>query len=92
MTIRKTGLVLSGLLVLLFVVNSLSNAALPLQAGGKELPSLAPMLENVTPAVVNIATEGRIQLRQNPLFSDPFFRRFFNFPDQPIERKTQSLG
>ena len=92
MTIRKTGLVLSGLLVLLLVINSLSNAALPLKADGKELPSLAPMLENVTPAVVNIATEGRIQLRQNPLFSDPFFRRFFNFPDQPVERKTQSLG
>jgi Do/DeqQ family serine protease len=92
MTIKNAGYILSGLLVLLFVVNSLGNAALPLQAGGKELPSLAPMLENVTPAVVNIATEGRIQLRQNPLFSDPFFRRFFNFPDQPVERKTQSLG
>ena len=92
MTIRKTGYVLSGLLILLFVAISLSNAALPLKADGKEMPSLAPMLENVTPAVVNIATEGRIQLRQNPLFSDPFFRRFFNFPDQPVERKTQSLG
>lgn len=92
MSIRKTGYILSGLLVLFLVVNTLSDAALPLNADGKELPSLAPMLENVTPAVVNIATEGRIQLRQNPLFSDPFFRRFFNFPDQPMERKTQSLG
>ncbi|HEY7841407.1 MAG TPA: DegQ family serine endoprotease [Gammaproteobacteria bacterium] len=67
-------------------------AALPARVAGENLPSLAPMLEQVTPAVVNIATEGRIQLQQNPLFQDPFFRRFFNVPDQPIERRTQSLG
>ena len=66
-------------------------AALPARIVGEDLPSLAPMLEQVTPTVVNIATEGRVQL-QNPLFADPFFRRFFNVPDQPIERKTQSLG
>lgn len=53
------------------------NAALPVELDGQELPSLAPMLENVTPAVVNIATEGRVKQRQSPLFSDPFFRHFF---------------
>ena len=80
-------------LIFLFSSISLSSmAALPEKVGDEKLPTLAPMLEKVTPAVVNIATEGRIQLRQNPLFSDPFFRRFFNVPDQPIERKTQSLG
>jgi serine protease Do/serine protease DegQ len=68
------------------------HAALPLAVDGEELPSLAPMLERVTPAVVNIATEGRVQIQQNPLFADPFFQRFFNLPNQPIERKTQSLG
>jgi len=68
-----------------------ASAALPVRVAGEDLPSLAPMLEQATPAVVNIATEGRI-LQQNPLAADPFFRRFFNVPDQPIERKTQSLG
>ena len=68
------------------------NAALPTQLDGNEMPSLAPMLEKVTPGVVNIATEGKIQLQQNPLFNDPFFRRFFNVPNQPMERKTSSLG
>jgi serine protease Do len=68
------------------------SAALPLHVDGKELPSLAPMLENVTPGVVNIATEGKIQMQQNPLFADPFFRRFFDVPSQPLERKTSSLG
>jgi serine protease Do/serine protease DegQ len=76
----------------LSALSGAAPAALPARVAGEELPSLAPMLEQVTPAVVNIATEGRIQLQQNPLFADPFFRRFFNVPDQPIERKTQSLG
>ena len=76
----------------LLLLSISTQAALPRAVGGQELPSLAPMLEQVTPAVVNIATEGRVQVRQNPLFSDPFFRRFFNVPDQPMERKTQSLG
>ncbi|MCI0401504.1 MAG: DegQ family serine endoprotease [Gammaproteobacteria bacterium] len=66
-------------------------AVMPVKVGDEELPSLAPMLERVTPAVVNIATEGRVII-QNPLLSDPFFRRFFNLPDEPTERKIQSLG
>ncbi|MCB1748808.1 MAG: Do family serine endopeptidase [Gammaproteobacteria bacterium] len=67
-------------------------AALPAIVDGQPLPSLAPMLDQVTPAVVNIATEGHVELRTNPLFNDPFFRRFFNFPERPLRRKTQSLG
>ena len=87
-----TGLVLGILGWLAMGIVAVSRAALPTAVGDKELPSLAPMLEDVTPAVVNIATEGRITLRQNPLFADPFFQQFFNIPDRPIERKTQSLG
>jgi len=68
-----------------------ASAAIPGIAGNDTLPSLAPMLEQVTPAVVNIATEGRITVQQNQLYADPFFRRFFNVPDQ-VQRKTQSLG
>ena len=69
------------------------QAALPHQADGKQLPSLAPMVEEVTPAVVNISTEGTVQVRQNPLFNHPLFRQFFEAPrQQQRERKTQSLG
>ena len=35
-----------------------ATAALPLVVSGQQLPSLAPMLEEVTPAVVSIAVEG----------------------------------
>jgi serine protease Do/serine protease DegQ len=67
------------------------NVALPI-AADQPLPSLAPMLEAVTPAVVNISTEGRVVMRPNPLLNDPFFRRFFDIPEQPRERRVQNLG
>lgn len=55
------------------------------------LPSLAPMLEGVTPAVVNIYTRQVVEV-QSPLAADPFFRRFFGMPDGPQRRESQSLG
>jgi serine protease Do/serine protease DegQ len=67
-------------------------AALPATVDGQPLPTLAPMLERATPAVVNIATESRVALRRNPLLDDPFFRHFFNIPDQPRQRRAQSVG
>ena len=67
-------------------------AALPATLDGQPMPTLAPMLERATPAVVNIATESQVALRRNPLLDDPFFRHFFNIPDQPRQRRTQSVG
>ncbi len=68
------------------------NAALPgALPDGSLLPSLAPMLDETSPAVVNIATYTTVQVR-NPLLEDPFFRRFFNVPDNRRYRRTQSAG
>ncbi|RLA37654.1 MAG: serine endoprotease DegQ, partial [Gammaproteobacteria bacterium] len=69
-----------------------AEAALPVVVDGQPLPTLAPMLERVTPAVVNIATRGRVQQRENPLLRDPFFRRFFDLPAPRRNRPSQSLG
>jgi len=72
-----------------------AHAALPLAVGETPMPSLAPMIKRVSPAVVNIATRGTIRDRQpqNPLLEDPFFRRFFEFPEMgPRERQFQSAG
>ncbi len=80
------------LAILALTVPLAAPAQLPDAVDGEPLPSLAPMLERTTPAVVNIATTGRVQLRENPLFQDPFFQRFFDLPDRPRERATQSLG
>jgi len=78
------------LLLLLPAVAAL--AALPTEVDGKPLPSLAPVLEQVTPAVVNIHTRTRVQVRSSPFFDDPFFRQFFDLPSVPRERVQQSLG
>ncbi len=69
-----------------------ANAALPAAVDGQPLPSLAPVLEKVTPAVVNVHTRTRVQVRTSPFFDDPFFRHFFDLPTVPRERIQQSLG
>lgn len=59
------------------------------------LPSLAPMLERVTPAVVNISTKGLSQKHKQTsnqlpeLFNDPLFKRFFKF-EQPQQQTHHS--
>jgi len=78
-----------GLMMSLLLISS--------QCLAKAVPpgnSLAPMLENVLPAVVNIATKTQVQVQSNPLFNDPFFRRFFNLPQHlpQSERKSHSAG
>ena len=60
---------------------------LPLRDG---VPTLAPLLEKITPAVVNVSVETRAPRRHNPLLRDPFFRRFL--PDDVPARPRQSAG
>jgi Do/DeqQ family serine protease len=72
-----------------------SLAALPPAVGETPMPTLAPMIKRVSPAVVNIATRGTIRERspRNPLLEDPLFRRFFDIPNMgPRERQFQSAG
>jgi Do/DeqQ family serine protease len=70
----------------------LAAAPIP-EVGGGAVTTLAPMLARITPGVVNIAVRGRVR-EQNPLLQDPFFRRFFNLPQnqQAPERETQATG
>lgn len=79
--------------VILWTVNT-AEARLPvgLEEDGK--PTLSVLLEGVTPAVVNISVTGKSQMQANPLFDDPFFRRFFGAPDQgpAVPRQRQSVG
>jgi Do/DeqQ family serine protease len=86
------------LIVTMILTASSANAALPAHDGnGRALPTLAPMLQKVNDAVVNIATYSTRQAAVNPLLNDPFFRRFFNLPDSGEmaprqERRQQSAG
>ncbi|MEN1943617.1 Do family serine endopeptidase [Luteimonas sp. MJ293] len=63
--------------------------ALPVAIEGQALPSLAPMLEQVTPAVLSVHTRQRVRT-QSPFGNDPFFRRMF--PELAQERINESLG
>ncbi|MEY3220382.1 MAG: hypothetical protein RIT27_1739 [Pseudomonadota bacterium] len=72
--------------------DALHKVGLPAFVDDQPVPSIAPILEKVTPAVVNIATTTLNREEESPLFNDPFFRRFFNIPSQPKLRKNQSLG
>ncbi|TCN25241.1 Do family serine endopeptidase [Sinorhizobium americanum] len=53
--------------------------------------SLADVLEDITPAVVNIAVRSRAPAETNPLYNDPFFRRYFNLPERQ-ERLSAGSG
>lgn len=84
----------SQVLPILLMITALrvNAGGLPASVDGAPLPSLAPMLERTTAAVVNIATRGSVPVQSNPLFDDPFFQRFFNLPQRSQRRPTQSLG
>jgi Do/DeqQ family serine protease len=80
----------SAALLLLTTTLAAAPAAAPAAIPPGET-TLAPMLKQVLPAVVNVSITSKVE-RQNPLLQDPFFRRFFNIPDEPIEREAQSVG
>jgi len=88
-TASSLNIIIFALLAIL--MPAAGHAALPASVDGEPLPSLAPVLEQVTPSVVNIYTETRVQV-QSPFANDPFFRRFFDLPNVPRERISRSLG
>lgn len=64
----------------------------PLTLDNNERPTLSPLLESVTPAVVNISVTGTTELQQNSPFQDPELRRFFRFPEQGPIVPRQGAG
>ena len=74
----RNRLFLAGMLLAL---TSVSGAALPAYVEDEPIPSLAPLVERVTPAVVNIRVSQTIT-RRSPI-GDDAFRRFFGLPNGP---------
>jgi len=84
--------------IVLLIFSQLSFAALPaFDSNGQQLPTLAPMLKDVTQAVVNISTFSKRDA-YNPLMNDPFFRHFFGVPQDngqqqgKPQRRQQAAG
>ena len=74
------------------LVSVSANAAPPLPQTRDGLPTLAPILRKVTPAVVNISVLQQSPEDQNPLLRDPFFRRFFGLPEGSGQRIAAGSG
>ena len=72
--------------------HAIANAALPVAVGNATMPSLAPLLKEVTPAVVNISVLTKSAIEDNPLFRDPFFRRFFDVPEKREPQVSAGSG
>jgi Do/DeqQ family serine protease len=95
----KRPIIFSGTLcaAVLFVTPLVALAHMPPPfVQGRPVPTLAPIVKRVSPAVVNISTSGHVTV-QNPMynqfFNDPFFQQFFGTPNQPsMQQNFQALG
>src|SRR5581483_5429143 len=76
----------------LLIFGGAAAAQIPGVATRDGVPTLAPLLEKVTPAVVNIAVLQNSPEDQNPLLRDPFFRRFFGMPEQSEPQVAAGSG
>jgi Do/DeqQ family serine protease len=79
--------------LLMLIALSVAAAAQPFPDSPRQgMPTLAPLVSQVTPAVVNISVKSRSALENNPLLRDPFFRRFFNVPDGQQQEVAAGSG
>jgi serine protease Do len=63
----------------------------PIERETRAVTSYAPIVKRVAPSVVNIYSTRTLRERDNPLFSDPFFRHFFG-PDDGGNGQGQGQG
>ncbi|GAB4235567.1 MAG: DegQ family serine endoprotease [Methyloligellaceae bacterium] len=89
----SVGRALLAVLVLLVLALPLpASARTSLLDESRGVITVAPIIEQAAPAVVNISVRTRIPGTQNPLYRDPFFRHFFGLPDEVPEREAMSAG
>ena len=90
---KKTSLLIHSLILTSTIaLTSLPAVAkLPTSVDGQMMPSLAPMLEKVTPAVVLISVKGTHEVKSQSI---PDVFRFFNGKprQQPKEKEFRGLG
>src|SRR6266849_2731721 len=77
---------------LAFATAGAARAGIPPITDGEGVPTLAPILEQITPAVVNIAVLSRAPEEDNPMLQDPFFRRFFGLSERAQPQISAGSG
>ncbi len=78
-TVILRKVLLGTLLIGLAILSTPALSHLPDIANG-QMPTLAPLVREVTPSVVNISVHGRVK-EENPLYRDPVFREFVDVPN-----------
>src|SRR5215204_5064722 len=71
------------------ILASPSLGQVPDSIGGK-VTTLAPLVREITPSVVNISVHGRVK-EDSPFYRDPSFREYFDGPHGP-EQEVQAVG
>ncbi|MHA7848694.1 serine endoprotease DegQ [Serratia sp. D1N4] len=85
---KKKSLILSVLAISISLTLTsvpAANAVMPVAVQGQPLPSLAPMLEKVLPAVVSVRVEGT-QVQNQQQLPEQF--KFFFGPNMPSQRQS----
>jgi serine protease Do len=82
--------IVTAALVAATIIATPALGQIPNLRTGGAVPTLAPLVREVTPAVVNIAVHGKIR-QDNPLYRDPLFREFFDVPKQ-LEKEINATG
>jgi serine protease Do len=86
---RIFSMVCGAILSTLFLTTA-AEGQIPNLKTGNTVPTLAPLVREVTPSVVNISVHGRIR-EDNPLYRDPIFREYFDVPKQ-LEKEINATG
>src|SRR5687768_153119 len=89
---RGRGPFLACLVLIVAALAPSARAEYPSLDPERGVMTMAPLLERTTPAMVNVSVASRVPVAENPLFADPFFRRFFDLPEQPQQREAISAG
>ena len=86
---KKTRFFLTAILTL--IAANAVNAQLPQTVRGEPVTSLAPLVEAVSPAVVNVSVSQTVNARRSPFSQE--FQRFFGLPEAPRgSREISSAG
>jgi serine protease Do len=86
---RIISMVFGAILATLFLTTA-ADGQIPNFKMGGSVPTLAPLVREVTPSVVNISVHGRVR-EDNPLYRDPIFREYFDVPKQ-LEKEINATG
>jgi serine protease Do len=83
------GLSFALVVVCCLISASRAPAQMP-EIGQGKVATLAPLVREVMPSVVNISAHGRVK-EDSPLYREPLFREFFDVPKE-LKREIQAIG